>query len=148
MPGAELKLDLRLTDYRATMQGQSLRAALVGGGEMAADPTGLPNGLNVTGPQGPVWLPLLLFYFPGGEDGPFDVARTPVGAGLDLAGKGTLATKGGRARVAIEATLVASGRSYGTLTLEVALDREGWPERGEGKLVSADGTTGFTLARG
>lgn len=145
---AATRLDLRLTDYRATMDEQKVSAPFVGGGEMPLEGSGLPGGLNVTGPSGPVWLPLLAFYLPsGGKEGEFAIAKVAVGPGLDLAGKGTASRGGGRLRLDLDAALVAEGQEMGKLTISTTLDGAGWPEKAEGKLVSADGTFRFTLVK-
>ncbi len=144
----DLRLEVRLTDYRATMEGHKVSANMIGGGEMTVDPTGLPNGVNVTGPQGPVWLPVLSFYFPGGDEGPSDIFRVPVGGRLEMGGKGAFSRVKGAARMELETSLAASGHTFGKLTISTKLDREGWPERATGTFVSADGTYHFKLERG
>lgn len=147
IPPGELHLELRLTDYRATTVGQTVSSPFIGGGEMTVEPTGLPKGLNVTGPQGPVWLPLLSFYFPAGE-GAFEIARIPVGGGLEMTGKGTLSKAKGAAQVEIAASFVAGDRTIGKLTISTRLDGSNWPDKASGTFVSEDGTYHFTLARG
>lgn len=140
----ELKLDLRLTDYRATIGEQKVSSPLVGGGEMGIEPTGLPSGLNIAGPQGPIWLPLLAFYLPAlDEDGDVSVPKTDV-SGLVLAGKGTWK----RPRLDLDTTLAFGDRTLGKLTLATTLDKAGWPQKAEGSLVSADGTYRFAVERG
>ena len=144
-PLETLLLDLRLADYRATVGERKISAPLIGGGQMDVAPNGLPVGLNVTGPLGPVWLPVLAFYLPAsGEDGKFTVPSTPVAPGLDLLGKGTI----GKGRFDLEGTFQAGAATLARLTLATTLDREGWPVKAEGTLVSEDGTYRFTLARG
>lgn len=140
---AEIRLDLRLTDYKATLGGQKVSARLVGGGEMALEANGLPSGLNVAGPQGPIWLPVLALYLPAlDEDGDVAVPNTDL-SGLTLAGKGTWK----RPRLDLDTTLSFKDKALGKLTLGTELDKAGWPKKSEGKLVSADGTYRFTLER-
>gem|GEM_PF-5303259 len=140
----ELKLDLRLTDYHATIGEQKVASPLVGGGEMGIEPTGLPSGLSIAGPQGPIWLPLLAFYLPAlDEDGDVTVPKTDV-SGLELAGKGSWK----RPRLDLDTTLAFAEKTLGKLTIGTTLDKAGWPQKAEGSLVSADGTYHFTVERG
>ena len=144
---SESRLDARLTDYRGTMDGQKVSARLIGGGQMAFETSGVPAGLSVVGPQGPVWLPLLALAFPGGEEGDFDLPATDVGAGLRFVGHGTLARKDGQPRITLDASLSRAESALGKVTITTTLDGDGWPKRAEGTLVSADGTYRFLLAR-
>lgn len=144
-PQGGLVLDLRLTDYRATIGEQTVTSALIGGGQMGMEPNGLPKGLNVTGPQGPVWLPLLAFYLPApGDDGKFNVPATPVAPGLDLVGNGTFA----KGHYDLQGSLQSGGTSLGKLTISATLDASGWPTKAEGALVSEDGTYRFKVEKG
>lgn len=142
---AEPRLDVRLTDYRSVVGGHTIKMGLAGGGLMPVEPSGLPGGFSIAGPQGPTWLPLLSLYVPGGEeDGEFPVLPVEVGGGLKFSGKGTRAKE----RFDVAAEMTREGKSLGTLTFGASLDRQGWPTKADGTLVSADGTTRFTLERG
>ena len=145
-PDPSLRLEIRLTDYRATLNEQGVSAPFIGGGEMEIDPTGLPHGIDVTGLLGPVWLPVLSFYRPV-EEGAFDVSHVSVGSGLELVGKGVLAKKEGKPMIDLNARLTAGAREFGKLNLSTRLDGGGWPERAEGTFISADGTYHLKLER-
>lgn len=136
-----LRLDLRLTDYRATVSERRVSQGLIGGGLMPLEPTGLPGGLSIVGPQGPIWLPLLSLYLPTQDD--FTVPKIDLG-GVSLAGKGKIGEKG---RIEIDGTISRDDRELGKLTLATSLDAKGWPLKAEGSLVSADGTYRFTLEK-
>lgn len=149
LPAERLVLELRLADYRATVEGQKVSAPLIGGGQMPVGPNGLPLGLSIAGPQGPVWLPLLALYLPAdGAEGPFTVARVAVGNGLDLLGEGALAREKGVASVSLDARLATKEKEIAKLTLSTRLDAQGWPTKAEGTFVGDDGTYRFTLTRG
>ena len=140
-------LELRLGDYRATIAGQKVSAASMGGGQMPLEETGLPGGLDVTGPSGPVWLPLLALYFPGVREGEFTMPRIAVGSGYSLSGGGKASLDGGKVRIDVEGTFSSGDQTTGKLTLSTTLDRAGWPERSEGTFVGRDGTYRFTLSK-
>ena len=146
---AEPRLEMKLTDYRATLEGRAVKTAKLGGGVLGLPAEGLPEGIDVSGPQGPFWLPLLAFYLPGGkEDGESLIAKNTIGPNLSLDGKATLSHKDRRVAVALDASILREGKDLGKLTLSAELDREGWPTKAGGTLISADGTYHFTLERG
>ena len=140
----EPRFDVRLTDYRATSGGHTVSMRSMGGGEMTVEPTGLPGGLNVSGPQGPVWLPLVSFYLPG-EQSEFEVTRIDLGGGLSMVGKGK---RGEKSSFDVATVLSREGKELGKLTFGATLDGQGWPTKAEGTLVSADGTMRFTVEKG
>ena len=141
-------LELTLTDYQGVVDGRKIHVGRLGGGLLPIAATGMPSGLNVTGPQGPMWLPLVAFYLPGiTQEGPFDLPDVGLDGGLVLGGKGEYAEKKTR-MVVLTATLSRSEKPLGTLAVATTIDDAGWPQKSEGTLVSADGTTRFTLAKG
>ena len=142
-----LKLEMRLTDYRATVSEQKVSAPSLGGGETAVEPNGLPNALSLAGPSGPIWMPLLCLYLPADDDKAFDFEKIDVGSGLAFSGKGTLSRGDGGVRIDSEGTFSSGEREMGRLTMRTILDREGWPMSAEGKLVNGDGTYRFTLGK-
>lgn len=148
-PPGPFVLELRLTDYRATLDGQKVSAATIGGGQLPIGANGLPSGLNVTGTQGPMWLPILAFYFPDdGAEGAFVIVPTPVGQGLELVGSGTLNVERDRRTIKLDASLATGDKKFAKLTMTTTVDGAGWPEKAEGTFVSEDGTYRITLVRG
>lgn len=147
--GSPIRLELRFTDYRATIDEQKLNSRSVGGGQLEIGPSDLPAGLVVAGPQGPIWLPLVSLYLPDLEkEGDFSITPTSVGGSLQLEGKGTLAKRSGHVTVHLDGALTNATKKLGTLTVDTTFDGQGWPEQAEGTMVSADGTYHFTLKRG
>lgn len=146
----ETKLELKLSDYRATVSEQTISLRTVGGGMLDVAPTGLPLGLEIVGPQGPIWLPMLAFYYPDtAEDGDFSVAKTQVGSGIDLIGTGTLSHPDKKKpALSFEMSLIRGQQVMGKVSLTTTLDDKGWPQKVDGTLKSADGTYHFTLQPG
>ena len=136
----ELSLDLRLTDYRAVIDGRKASTRTLGGGPMALTANGLPGELSIAGPQGPIWLPLLSLYLPSA--GEFDVPKVDVGGGIAMTGRGRYGKT-----AEIDAVLTRQGEEIGKVALATTLDPQGWPLKAEGSLVSAEGTYAFTLQR-
>lgn len=144
---AEATLELKLTNYKATVNGQNVSVGKIGGGVLQLGSTGLPLGLEIAGSQGPVWLPMLAFYYPGAkEDGDFTVERTQVGTGIFVIGTGTLSHPSGKATISFDMSLLRGDAPLGKVTISASLDDKGWPCKGEGTLKSADGTYRFTLS--
>jgi hypothetical protein len=145
----EPKLEMKLSDYRATVQGHEVKNAKMGGGVLSLGAIGLPTGLDISGPQGPFWLPLIALYLPDAkEEGDYPIGKALVGPGLSLEGKSTLSRKDKKASVTLDASVVRDAKPLGKLTVATLLDSNGWPRKAEGTLVSADGTYRFTLERG
>ncbi len=143
----ETKLELKLTNYKATVSGQQVSVGKMGGGVLELGSTGLPLGLEIAGPQGPVWLPMLAFYYPSAhEDGDFLIDRIQVGTGIFMTGTGTLSHPGGKAAISFEMSLLRGDAPLGKVLLSASLDDKGWPRKAEGTLKSADGTYRFTLS--
>ncbi|RYG21297.1 hypothetical protein EON82_19080 [bacterium] len=146
---AEPRLEIKLTDYRANVEGREAKTAKLGGGVLGLPTAGLPEGIDISGPQGPFWLPLLSLYLPDGpEDGDSPIVKNVIGPNLRLEGKATFARKDGKGSVALDASIFREGRPLGKFATTTSLDRDGWPRKAEGTLVSADGTYRFTLERG
>lgn len=145
---AESNLEMKLSDYRATFEGHEIKNAKLGAGVLGITAFGLPTGLDISGPQGPFWIPLLSLYFPDTkEDGESPLEKTTVGTGLSLEGKAMLSRKDGKATVVVDGSIVRQSKPLGKLTVTTLLNSDGWPRKSEGTLVSADGTYHFTLDR-
>ena len=140
------KLEMRLTDYRASLSGLKVKAATIGGGATAFESNGLPEALNVGGPTGPIWFPLLSLYLPS-EKGEFKIPPLDVGTGLTFTGEGTAVRKDGTVTITTEGGFLLDGREMGRLGMTTVLDSEGWPTRAEGKLENGDGVYRFTVAK-
>ena len=141
-----LKIEMRLTDYRATLSGQKVSAGMIGGGETPYGTNGLPGALNMAGPSGPIWIPLLSLYLPP-EEGGFKIPAFEVGTGMTFTGEGTAVRKDGALTIEMEGGFLSDGRELGRMTMKTLLDREGWPASAEGELVNGDGTYRFTLGK-
>lgn len=144
----EPKLEMKLSDYQASVGGHEVKNAKMGGGVLNLGAIGLPSGLDISGPQGPFWLPLLSLYLPDAkEDGEYPIGTANIGPGISLEGRTVLSHKDKKATVTIDASVVRESKLLGKLTLTTQLGPDGWPRKAEGTLVSADGTHHFTLER-
>jgi hypothetical protein len=144
---AETSIEVKLTNYKASVGGRAVSVTKMGGGLLQIASTGLPLGLEIAGTQGPIWLPLLAFYYPATDkDGDFLVDRTQVGTGTFVTGTGTLSHPGGKATLSFEMSLLRGETPLGKVSLSATLDDQGWPKKAEGVLKSEDGTYQFTLA--
>lgn len=141
----ESQLEIRLRDYRSSHEGREVKSRSLGGGTLPFGPGGLPVGFDITGPQGPLWLPMLAFYFPGGKEGESSVPVLNVGGGLNATGRTT--TRRTVKSLNVELTLAFSreGKELSKVTQTVECDSQGWPRKGEGTLTSLDGTYRWTV---
>lgn len=142
------QLSIRLSDYRTTADGHTLRTPKLGGGEMPIEATGIPGGLNISGPMGRIWLPLLAWALPDeaevGKEFTFPPAA--LDSGMSFGGTGLRHEKErGRTLVDFHGVVLRDGKSIGKLEMTIWVDGKGWPSEATGSLVSADGTTQFTL---
>jgi len=144
---AVTSLEVKLTNYKASVSGQTVALAKMGGGLLQIGTSGIPLDLEIGGAQGQVWLPMLAFYYPAiDKDGDFPVDRTQVGTGVFVTGTGTLSHPGGKATLSFEMSLLRGETPLGKVSLSATLDDKGWPKKAEGTLKSEGGTYRFTLA--
>lgn len=142
------QLSISLGDYRTRANDRTVHTAKLGAGVLPIEATGLPEGLNISGPMGRIWLPLLAWALPANAEAEKEFTFNPMAldSGLSFGGTGVVhKAEHNRIPMDFHGSILRDGKPIGKLEMTIELDAKAWPLKANGTLVSGDGTTEFTL---